>query len=1001
MKLNLYHCYRGPGLILLCLLLSAVGAAQQAITGTITDAESGDPLIGASVVVTGSTTGTVTDFDGNFELNVPAEANSITVSYTGYGTQEIAITEGQTAYTIELTSGELLQEVVVVGYGAVKKQDLTGAVTVLSEEDFNKGVITSPEQLIQGRAAGVQVTQTSGEPGAGVNFRIRGTSSVRSNNNPLFVVDGVPLSGESTAADGSIGGLGNTTARNPLNFLNPSDIESINVLKDASATAIYGSRGANGVVLITTKSGASGQGVLTYETTVGLASISKRYDVLGRDAFLDAYRSFNGDAATETLDGGADVNWQDEIFRTALTHTHNLSFGGGDEGGAYRFSASYMDQEGIVDQSGLQRISARFNGNKRFIDDRLGLSTQITVSDIHDDNVPITTNSGFEGDLLGNILKANPTQTILNPDGTYNQVSQTEPNPLALLNLYEGYTNTLRLLGNVSAEVGITDALTFKSVYGIDRSFSTRADAQSPLQRVQGIEGIGRATLNDLRVSNNLWENYFTLRTDLGGAIAFEGLLGYSYQSFERAGKTAGFSNFRRITDPDIMINNVSAADQINGAGAFGNSFRTQDELQSYFGRINFDIADKYLLTATLRADGSTRFANENQYGLFPSFAFKWRLLEEGFAPESFSDLGLRVGYGVTGNQELPHNQYQLRRQFVGYGYNAGTTGLDGGRYETIAFDNENLQWESTSQINAGIDWGINNNRLSGSIDYYYKSTSDLLIQTRSAQPAVQEFVWENLDADVINEGVELAVNYVAVDRGSFTWDVIFNVAYNNNVVRNFDRLINTGDISGQGLTGAYAQRIAEGQPLYAFFLREFGGYDEEGNSIYPNGDVQEFTGQSPLPKVTGGLTNQLLIGNVDINLFFTGQFGFYIYNNTANAFFTAGALSNGRNVSSDVVGNGEGRLNAPDVSTRFVEKGDFVRLQNASIGYTIPTREGILSNMRISLTGQNLFVITGYSGQDPEVSISKPLNGVPSIGIDYTAYPRARTVTFGLNASF
>ena len=1002
MKLNSNHVLRGVPILLLLLLFSGTAWAQLTITGNVTDGDSQDPLIGASIVVTGSTTGTVTDFDGNFELSVPAEAESITVSYTGYGTQEIPLVEGQVAYEIALTSGELLQEVVVVGYGAVRKQDLTGAVTVLSDEDFNKGVITSPEQLIQGRAAGVQVTQTSGEPGAGVNFRIRGTSSVRSNNNPLFVVDGVPLSGENTSASGNIGGLGNTSARNPLNFLNPSDIESINVLKDASATAIYGSRGANGVVIITTRSGA-GAGILSYETNIGVAGISKRYDILNRQEYLDAYRSFNGDAATQALDGGADVNWQDELFRTAFTQSHNISFGGGADGGSYRFSASYLDQEGIVEDSGLKRLSARFNGAKKFINDRLGLATQVTVSDIHDDNVPITTNSGFEGDLLGNILKANPTQTIYNEDGTFNQVGQTEPNPLALLRLYEGYTNTLRLLANISADFALTDALNFKTVYGVDRSFSTRTDAQSRDQRIQGVENVGRLSISDLQTNTDLWENYFTLDTELGGAITFQGLLGYSYQRFERIGKGASYAYFR-TSDLDVMINNLASSTQNGGAiGAVGNnSFRTQDELQSFYGRANFDIANKYLVTATLRADGSTRFGSGNRYGLFPSFAFKWRLLEEDFAPDAFSDLGLRVGYGVTGNQELPHNQYQRRQRYGDYGYNAGTTTIDGGGLSTVAFANPDLKWESTSQINAGIDWGFNNNRISGSIDYYYKSTNDLLIQVTSAQPAVQPFFFTNLDADVINEGVELAVNYIAVDRDNFSWDVIFNVGYNNNIVRNLgSRIINTGAISGQGLTGAYAQRIADNQPLYAWYLREFDGHDAEGNSIYRDGDFQQFTGDSPLPKVTGGLTNQLNIGNLDINLFFSGQFGFSIYNNTANAFYTAGALANGRNVSRDVVGNGEGNLNAPDVSTRFLERGDFVRLQNASIGYNFPTSGDVLSNLRISVTGQNLFVITGYSGQDPEVSISKPINNVPSVGIDYTAYPRARTVTLGLSASF
>lgn len=994
------HIIRGCFFLLFAAFSGAV-FAQTTVNGTITDAESGDGLIGASVLVTGTSTGTVTDFDGNFSLSVPANAESLTLSYTGYAEQTVPLVAGQTTYNVQMASGELLDEVVVVGYGSVKKNDLTGAVVVLTTEDFNKGVITSPEELIQGRAAGVQVTQTSGEPGAGVNFRIRGTSSVRANNNPLFVVDGVPLSGENTSADGNLSGLGGTSARNPLNFLNPNDIASINVLKDASATAIYGSRGANGVVIITTKSGAGSSGSLDYDFNLGFAGISKRYDLLGADEFLDAYTSFNGAAAAAQLDGGTETDWQDELFRTGMTQSHSLSYGGGDQTGSYRFSASYLDQEGIVEDSGLKRLSARFNGSKKFINDRLTIGTQVTVSDIRDDNVPITTNSGFTGDLLGNILKANPTQPIFNSDGTFNQVSATEPNPLALLKLYEGFTNTLRMLGNVSANLEIAKGLSFKTVVGLDRSFSNRTDAQSGEQLLQGITNIGRLTVNDLEVSNDLWENYFTYDTQFGSGIKFTGLAGYSYQKFERKGKSATYANFR-TNDLNLMINNLASADQAGGLGAVGNnSFRTEDELQSFFGRVNFDINDKYLVTATVRADGSTRFGSGNRYGIFPSFAFKWRLLEEGFVPEAFSDLGLRVGYGVTGNQELPHNQYQTRQRYAGFGFDNNAGAINGGGLSTVAFANPDLKWESTAQINAGIDFGFNNNRISGSLDYYYKSTNDLLIQITAAQPAVQPFVFTNLDADVINTGVELALNYVAVDKADFGWDVLFNVGYNKNEVQNFSGLINTGDIDGQGLTGAFAQRIAEGQPLYAYFLRPFGGYDSEGNSIYPEGDVQQFTGDSPLPTITGGFTNQLRYKNLSLNVFFSGQFGHSIYSNTANAFFTAGSLANGRNVTRDVVGNGEGNLNAPDVSTRFLEKGDFIRLQNASLAYNIPTGESVFRNLRVSVTGQNLFVLTGYSGQDPEVSVSKPINGVPSIGIDYTAYPRARTITFGLSTSF
>lgn len=987
--------------VILAVGLCNLANAQNTITGTVTDAADGEPLIGANILVTGTSTGTITDFDGTYSLNLPDGATSLEFSYTGYTSQTVEI-NGRSVIDVQMSAGELLEEVVVVGYGSVKKSDLTGAVTAVSEEDFNKGVIVSPEELIQGRAAGVQITQTSGEPGAGMNIRIRGTSSVRGGNNPLFVVDGVPLSGEETSAGGSNAGLGSSAARNPLNFLNPNDIASIDILKDASATAIYGSRGANGVVIITTKSGAAGKGSLDYAYSLGVSSISNKYDLLNRQEFLSAYADFNGQQAANDLDGGADTDWQDEAFRTALTHNHNVSFGGGSDRGNYRFSLSYMDQEGIIEESGLERISGRFNGNRKFIDDRLNIEVQFTVANNHDDNVPVTTNSGFEGDLVGNVLKANPTQPVRDENGDFVQRGITEPNPIALIYLSESFTNTLRTLGNLSAEFTIIEGLNFKSVGGFDRSFSSRTDAFSRDLVAAQVDGIGRLYINDIEVSNLLWENYFTYNKDVGDNNSISALLGYSYQSFERSGKNSQFANFR-TSDLDLMINNLASADQSNGnAGVVGNnSFRTFDELQSFFGRLNFNLAQKYLFTATLRADGSTRFGSGNQYGYFPSFAFKWRLIEEEFVPDAFSDLGLRLGYGVTGNQEIPHNLFQERQRYGDWSINNGADNIDGGNLGSVAFANPDLKWESTTQYNVGIDFGFFNNRLSGSLDLYYKTTNDLLIQVTSAQPAVNAFVWDNLDADVVNQGVELGLNVVAVDKPNFSWDVMFNIAYNDNEVQNFAGLINTGDIDGQGLTGAFAQRIAEGQPLYAYFLRQFGGFDSEGISIYPNGDFQEFNGTSPLPTVTGGLTNTLRFGNLDLNIFFTGQFGHYIYSNTANAFFTAGSLANGRNVTTDVVGNGEGALNAPDVSTRFLEKGDFVRLQNVSLGYTVDTGNSTVSSLRFFVTGQNLAVFTGYSGQDPEVSISKPINGVPSIGIDYTTYPRATTVTFGANITF
>jgi iron complex outermembrane receptor protein len=961
-----------------------------------------------NVLVQGTSTGTVTDLDGNYRLNVPEGNEVLVFSSIGYVTQEINI-NGRSTIDVELQADvQSLSEVVVIGYGTQEARDATGAVSSVKAEDFNTGVIASPEQLIQGKAAGVQITQASGEPGAGINIRIRGTSSVRSNNNPLFVVDGVPLAGDNVSGGGADAGFGSSAARNPLNFLNPNDIASIDILKDASATAIYGARGANGVVLITTKSGKAGESTLNYSANVGISNITRKYDLLNAEEFVDAYADVNnlsaGDPALEGLDLGADTDWQDEIFRTAITQNHNISYGGGNENGQYRFSLGYTDQEGIVERSSLQRLSARFNGSTSFIDDRLTISTQITISDVRDSFAPISDNAGATGDLLGMALKLNPTYPVRNPDGTLFQRSVTEASPVAFLELGRDNANTVRALGNVTFDFAITDDLSFKTILGGDRSASTRKAGYSGDLLVQGIEGQGRATFDDIITVNTLMENYFTYDKEISSNIRMDALLGYSYQRFQRETNFIQAAGFR-TTDVDIILNNLAAVDFTTGNGGIvGNSSFRVDELQSYFGRVNFDIADKYLLTASLRADGSTRFGGENKYGIFPSFAAAWRLSDEVFIPEGITDLKLRAGYGVTGNQEIPSNLYTDRQRFQGEGLNVSPTGvsINNSSINTVAFPNPNLQWESTTQINVGVDWGVLDNRLRGSVDYYRKNTNDLLFQIFSAQPAPQPFVWRNLDADVINEGVEFTLNANVVNNANFAWEISGNAAYNENRVENFNGLVNTGDIDGQGLTGAFAQRIAGGQPLFAYFLRPFGGFDDAGQSIYPEGDVQQFVGRSPLPLWNVGLTNNFNLGNFDLSVFFTGQLGQYVYNNTANAFFTAGALAGGNNVTQDVVGNGESRANAPEVSTRFLENASFVRLQNFTLGYNFDMSDvEFLSNLRLYFTGQNVLTFTDYSGQDPEVNINKAIDGVPSFGIDYTPFPQARTFLLGLNVSF
>ena len=974
-------------------LLFSLGAfAQDVVSGKVKDAANGSGLPGVSVAVKGTTKGTQTDMDGNYKINV-AKGATLVFSFVGYDKKEVSVGASSTVNVSLSADNQSLEEVVVVGYGTVKKKDLTGAVTTIGTKDFQKGVVTSPEQLLQGRVAGVQITQSSGEPGGGINVRIRGTSSVYGGNQPLFVVDGVPLSGDNTAGGVNGTSLGSQPPKNPLNFLNPNDIASVDILKDASATAIYGSRGANGVVIITTKKG-TGKGTLNYEASFGVSTITKKYDLLSPLDYLKA---------NPTQDLGSNTDWQNELFRTALTKQHNLSFGGGDASGHYRVSLGILDQDGIIKRSSVKRNNISLTSGKKFFGDKLNVNSNLTVSNSVDGGIPNGLNSGFEGDLIGGVLKSNPTMPVFKTPGVYYQYNTSELNPMALLNLSKDNTNTLRALGNFNAELQIIDGLKFKTVVGFDQSMSSRKAAFSRDLKVAGIENLGRVSIADIETNNQLWENYFTYDKKIGLATV-NAMAGYSYQSFTNSGRFMQASNFR-TNDLDVMINNIASTEFGSGkAGAFvSNSYATKDELQSYFGRANVSIADKYLLTATLRVDGSSKFGGSNKYGYFPSFAAKWKIFNEDFMPKGgfLNDLALRVGYGKTGNQNIPHNLYDQRDRYGDWGTGNDAANISGGGLGAVTFSNPNLKWETTASYNFGIDFAVLKNRLSGSIEYYQKNTKDLLFQVISAQPAPTPFAWKNLNTDIENKGIEVNLTGIVVDSKDFSWEVLLNGAYNQNLVKNLDGVYDTGEISGQGLTGAFAQRIAAGQPLFSFFLRPFGGFDKSGNSIYPQGDFQQFMGYSALPTVTGGLTNNFKYKNFDLSLFFNGVFGNYIYNNTDNAYFTQGALNNGRNVTYNVVGNGEGAYNAPDVSSRFIQKGDFVRLQNLTLGYNVPTNGKVLSGLRVFLTGQNLLTFTNYQGQDPEVNTNKTLNGISSLGIDYQAYPRARTFTIGANFSF
>ena len=1027
------------GMLFLASLLLAGMANAQTVSGTVS--EPNGPLPGANVLVKGTTNGTTTDFDGNYTLNnVPSNA-TLVFSYVGFAQQEVAV-NGRSRVNITLQEdAAALEEVVVIGYGTTTVRDATGSVSSVTSEDFNGGVISSPEQLIQGKTAGVQISQSSGEPGAGIDIRIRGSNSIRSNNNPLFVVDGVPLSGGGTgsgAQDVTGGEGGSSPSGNPLAFLNPSDIESISILKDASATAIYGSRGANGVVIVTTKSGRSGQGgIFEFSSALSLATSRKKYDLLNRDEFLDALESFGG---VNGRDFGSNTDWQDVVLRTTISSNNNLSYSQNYGTGNLRATLGYSEQLGIVENSQFNRLTGRVNWLQRLLDDKLTINVQTTVSKVDDEAPLVTGGGGFRGDVLGMAYSANPTWPN---DPNFDPANL--PNPRNVLENYQSTSTTKRALLNGSVEYKILPELSAKVNLGYDRSSSTRKSAISANTYgfSTGILGNGRGAVSDQDSENK------TLEATLNYTKEFENssldiLVGYAFQQFNTSGRNVsgwgfettnldqmgdglersantieGFINTnyqsygfgtntnevfvnRLFTSPP-SVENIAIPSNLNVQALFTDTYDNTDELQSYFGRINYSLSNKYLFTATIRADGSSRFGPSNQYGYFPSGAFAWKIAEEDFIGDNVSTLKLRLGAGITGNQEgLGYGNFLRRTRYSGAGIgNDGTVIAPG--TNIVAFPEPNLKWESTLSYNAGIDFGFNNDRLTGSIDVYRKETSDLLLNIQAAQPSPQPFFFQNIDATVLNQGIEFAIAYDMFDTEDFHWDASFNISYNKNELQDFAGLIQAGTIYGQGLTGAYAQILAGGRPLFSYYLREFGGFDDNGQPI---GDIQDFVGKDALPDYNAGLSTNLRYKNWDFSMYFASQFGgFYVYNNTANAFFTAGSIAGGRNVTQDVIGNGESGSASAPVSTRFLEKGDFIRLQNVGIGHNFDMAQiSAIESIRVSLTAQNLFVITGYSGLDPEVSTSAGdggLNGLPTAGIDWTAFPRPTTITLGLNARF
>ena len=966
-------------------------------TGIVKD-EHGEPLIGVSVQVKGTTIGAITDMDGNFSVKANS-GQELVFSYIGYKRMELKAAQNM---NILMTSdSELLSEVVVVGYGTMKKSDLTGSVAAVKSKDFNKGLVTSPSQLIQGRVSGVNITNNGGEPGGGVTIRVRGSNSIRSGQDPLYVVDGVPIdtSEEQQPSGASIAGVGSNATKNPLNFLNPDDIESIDVLKDASATAIYGARGANGVIMVTTKKGTEGKAKVAYSAYGSVSFLPKQYPMLN----ASQYRLFASEKGIEIEDKGANTNWQNEIFRTAFSHNHNLSIGGGMKNGSYRASLGFQEQKGIVNRTGMKKYTGRFYVNQKTLNNRLNIEASITATRTNDQRVPLGESGGFEGDVLLSALKVNPTYPVYNEDGSFYQKSKDVRNPVAMINLTDDKTETDRVLANITGTLDLWKDLKYKMNVAFDEMKASRKVTQDA--GLIYLTDKGTVDINNVEGKSFLIENYLTYNFNIGTKHRFNLLAGHSYQKFRNY--RYGFSeNGFEIDGIDYIYDLAFGKNkQIEG-----NSNITVNELQSFFGRINYNLMDKYLLTVNFRTDGSTKFGDNNKYGFFPSAALAWRMSEEKFIKRLnfFDNLKLRFSWGVTGNQEIPN---KISRILLGTGNSEGAI-LDGGTLVVPGVTlkrtpNPDLKWERSEQLNLGIDFSIFNNRLNGTVDYFSKRTRDVLLEVYSISPAPTTKVWSNVpDMKILNTGWEIGLNGILIDNKDWHWSIGANFSKIENEVKDLPMsYLPTGKPSGPGIDGFTSQVIKSGYPIGTFWGYNFLGFDENGKSKYEvdeNGKKIEKCIGNAQPDFSINFNTSLSYRNLDLSLFFNGVVGNDIYNNLANVMDNLSLFSKGFNTTVNATKSPEAFDNVLDYSSRYIEDGSYLRLSSATLGYNVPLKSNKwVSNVRLTLTGNNLFVLTGYSGYDPEVNAGRSTDGVPSLGIGWTSYPMARSFSFGVAIDF
>lgn len=954
------------------------------VSGTVTDQE-GEPLIGVNVLVKDTNLGTATDLNGQYELNEVEEDAILVFSYVGYQSNEVAV-DGRTTVDVTLLSdAALLDEVVVVGYGTQRRRDVTGSISSLKSEEFNKGVVTNPGQLLQGKVAGVNVTNISGEPGAAQNVIIRGIGSLRSGTTPLYVVDGFALDNSGTGV-----------VTNPLNFINPLDIESIDVLKDASAAAIYGARAANGVIVITTKQGQSGKTRIDVNLSTGISNLANKVDVFSADEFRRQVVAVGG-----TLDdGGANTDWQDELTRTAMNSKINLALSGGSKNFTYHSSIGVDDQEGILLGNDLTRYSGRFNMTQIGLNDKFRVALNMAASRV--ENIRADSRS-----MVGDMLLLNPTIPVYTngqPTLLDNKLS-----PIARDEIYSDNILNHRILANITPSYELFNGLVYRLNLGVDYSTSSRDVQFKPYPL---LEDLINGTLSSINTSNSntLVENTLTYNLYKNNQ-SLTILAGHTYQKIfvqQKSFELEGFSD--NGIDPKYQ-------DQISGVSTPTNlySYAFKNELQSFFGRVNYGFAEKYLITATLRADGSSKFGENNKYGYFPSVAFGWNIINEGFLSEanSLSNLKLRASWGQTGNQEIPSKITKLsytdsKDNNDTYPINGDENSIEDYPYGTIytRLANPNIQWEISTQFNIGLDFGFLENRLSGTIDYFTKTSGNILLEVTPTDPIQPtNKYWTNIpDMEIQNNGIEFALDFQGDRTGDFFYNIGGNISYTANTVKDSPyKVLTTGAAQGAGQTGATINGNINGEPIGAFYMKTFLGIREDGLS-----DLSEdrMVIGSALPNLLYAFYLNLEYSNFDLGFNFNGVSGNKIYNHTAMSLFTKGLLASNFNTTDLTIQfPNEDITNSNEVSTRYLEDGSFLRLNNMTIGYSLNpeflSRTGLINKVRLAVTGQNLFVLTDYSGFDPEINSNLSIDGIQTFGIDYFNYPKPRTFVFSLNVSF